>query len=198
MVEVINIKKGVKIDIEKVAPGIKLARVGLAWDKSTKDGQEFDLDVSVVCCNENDQVVGVDGYIFYNHPANCNKSVYISGDNRDGAAEGYDEEAFVKFDSIIPEIKVVYVIISIEKFRTRSQNFGQIKKAYCDVYNQDTRERLIHFDLTEDMSAGTNCIVARFRREDAGGWSFKAVGEAGENGLKGALAVYGIEAEAEE
>ena len=196
--EVINIKKGVKIDVQKVAPGVKLVRAGLAWDKSTKDGQEFDLDVSVVCCDDNDQVVGQDGYVFYNHVANCNKSVYISGDNRDGAAEGYDEEAFVKFDSVIPEIKTIYIVVSIEKFKTRKQNFGQIGKAFCDVYNEDTREKIIHFDLTEDMSAGTNCVVARFRREADGGWSFKAVGEAGEDGLKGALKKYGIEAEADE
>lgn len=194
MVDTIDITKGTKVNIQKIAPSIKIARTGLAWDASKKAGQQFDMDVSVICCGEdNNALITSDGFIFYHHPANGNKSIYITGDNRTGDKEGYDEEAFIDFDKVPAEVKYIYICVSISMFKTRKQNFGQINNAYCDVYNNDTRERLVHFDLTEDMSSGTGCICARFMREADGSWSFKAVGDIIEGGLKGVLGQYGLE-----
>ncbi|QAY70734.1 TerD family protein [Xylanimonas protaetiae] len=50
----VSLTKGGNISLEKVAPGMTHACVGLGWDPRTTDGAPFDLDASAV-------LLGVDG-----------------------------------------------------------------------------------------------------------------------------------------
>ena len=195
----IDINKGEKINLQKVSPGIKVARIGAMWNKNkVVNGHPFDMDISVVCVDANGQAFGTPGFVFYKNLKNENGSIIVTKDNRTGEGDGYDEEAFIKFDSVPAAVKSIYVCASIAMFITRKQNFGQIDGAKIDMYNEDTRERLISFDLTEDMSSGAGCKCIRFMRETDGSWSYKAVGEIVQGGLKGILNGFGLDVIGEE
>lgn len=191
--EAIDIQKGIKVDIQKVAPGLRVARICAIWDANkSPNGAPFDLDLSVVSCNAEGKAIGVPAFVFYSNMSNSNGSIIVTRDERSGESEGYDEEAYIKFDEIPADVKTVYACVSIAFFITRKQNFGQIKNAKIDMYDDDTREKLITFDLSEDMSAGTGCLCIRFMREADGSWSYKALGEIVDGGLKGVLEGFGF------
>jgi tellurium resistance protein TerD len=86
------------------------------------------------------------------------------------------------------------MIVSIDQYKERNQNFGQIINAKCDVLNADTNKKLISYDLTEDMSIGTGVVVCQFERE-GGSWRFVALGSSVKGGLPEILKRYGVQFE---
>ena len=203
MAEAVTLTKGVKLDLSKDVQGnatnITLARSGLKWKVNEVAGApDYDLDFLMVECDANEQAIAksLGEVIFYNHKSNPNKSVYVLGDDLkggSGAADGYDEEGFIKFADVPPEVKYIFTCVSIYKYKTRKQNFGQVRGAKCDVLDGVTGKPLATYDLYEDMGAASGVIVGRFMREASGNWSFKAMGETTGEGMRGILKKFGIE-----
>jgi stress response protein SCP2 len=199
MTEAVTLLKGAKVDLSKDAQGnatnITLARCGLKWNVNTSGGDNYDLDFFMVECDANEQAIAksVNEVIFYNHKANPNKSVYVLDDNlKGGNGAGYDEEGFIKFQEVPADIKYVFACVSIYKYKTRKQNFGQVRGAKCDVLDAVTGKALATYDLYEDMGAASGVVVGRFMREASGNWSFKAMGETSGEGMRGILAKFGV------
>lgn len=198
MSDAITLEKGKKLDLSKDAQGnatnITLARTGLKWSIATS-GEDFDLDFFMVECDENEQGISksLGEVIFYNHKQNTNKSVYVlSDDLKGGLGAGYNEEGFIKFPEVPANVKFIFTCVSIYKYKTRKQNFGQVRGAKCDVLDGVTGKPLATYDLYEDMGNATGVVVGRFMREASGNWSFKAMGESSGEGMRGILAKFGV------
>lgn len=193
----VSMRKGEKLNVQKDM-GLNNAAFGLDWDVRTTQGADYDLDFFMVLLNAQGKAAYGDtneSLVFYNHPANSNKSVYVLEDNRTGknkAGEKYDEQGFIKFSQIPAEVTQIVACVSIYDFAERKQNFGQVNNARCDIINQDTGVIVATYDLTEDMSSYTGITVGRFRREANNSWSFKAVGEPVSNGMEGIIVPLGM------
>jgi tellurium resistance protein TerD len=192
----VDIMRGGKVNLEKDNPSIKvpnprmtLGKVGVAWEISKKEGEKFDLDFAMIPIDESGN--GID-FIFYKHMKNFNGSIWVLRDEQTGATEGYDEQGFVQFRDVPENVKSIVCVVAIFKYKSRKQNFGQVTNAICDVINGVTGEKIIHYDLTEDMSMANAVNIGVFRRESDDTWAFKALGEASNNGMKGILESYGI------
>ena len=59
----------------------------------------------------------------------------------------------------------------------RNQNFGQVNNAFIRIYNPDTNEELLRYDLTEDFSIETALVIGELYRH-GGEWKFNAIGQA--------------------
>ena len=181
----INLSKGERISLEKVAPGLKQIFIGLGWDiNATDTGGDFDIDGSIFLLNSNEKLISDKHFIFYNNltSPDPDKSIKQRGDNRTGAGEGDDEVIDVNLKTVPDDIAKVVLTVTIHEADKRKQNFGQVSNAFVRIVNCENEEEIIRYDLTEDFSVETALIMAELYRKD-GEWRMNAVGAGYEGGL---------------
>ncbi|MGG1618460.1 TerD family protein [Paenibacillus sp. NRS-1782] len=188
----INLSKGQKIDLTKTNPGLSKITVGLGWDTNKYDGgKDFDLDVSVFLANAEGKVESDKNFVFFNNPQNENGSVVHTGDNRTGEGDGDDEQIKIDLGSVPANVEKIAFTITIYEAQERSQNFGQVSRAYARIVNEANNEELIRFDLGEDFSIETGVVVGELYR-NSGEWKFSAIGSGYQDGLAGLTRDYGL------
>ncbi|AHM64642.1 TerD family protein [Paenibacillus polymyxa] len=188
----INLSKGQKIDLTKTNPGLSKITVGLGWDTNKYDGgKDFDLDVSVFLANADGKVETEKNFVFFNNPQNENGSVVHTGDNRTGEGDGDDEQIKVDLSNVPANVEKIAFTITIYDAQERSQNFGQVSRAYARIVNEANNEELVRFDLGEDFSIETGVVVGELYRH-SGEWKFNAIGSGYQDGLAGLTRDYGL------
>ena len=188
----VNLSKGQRISLEKVAPGLSEVFVGLGWDTNITDtGGDFDIDASVFLVGSNEKLVSDNHFIFYNNltSPDANKSVEHLGDNRTGAGEGDDEVIKVSLKQVPSEVNKIVMTVTIHDAEQKQQNFGQVQNAFVRVVNAENSEEVVRYDLTEDFSVETALIMAELYRKD-GEWRVNAVGAGYQGGLQALLDRY--------
>ena len=188
----INLSKGERISLEKVAPGLVQIFIGLGWDVNVTDtGGDFDIDGSLFLLDSNEKLISDKHFIFYNNltSPDPDQSVKQRGDNRTGAGEGDDEIIDVNLKTIPSEVAKIALTVTIHEADKRQQNFGQVNNAYVRIVNCENEEEIIRYDLTEDFSVETALIMAELYRKD-GEWRMNAVGAGYEGGLQALVERY--------
>ena len=188
----VNLSKGQRISLEKVAPGLSEVFVGLGWDTNITDtGGDFDIDASVFLVGSNEKLVSDNHFIFYNNltSPDANKSVEHLGDNRTGAGEGDDEVIKVNLKQVPPEVNKIVMTVTIHDAKEKQQNFGQVQNAFVRVVNAENSKEVVRYDLTEEFSIETALIMAELYRKD-GEWRVNAVGAGYQGGLQALLDRY--------
>ena len=188
----VNLSKGQRISLEKVAPGLSEAFVGLGWDTNITDtGQDFDIDASVFLLDGNEKLISDQHFIFYNNltSPDPNKSVEHLGDNRTGAGEGDDEVIKVNLKQVPTDVSKIAMVVTIHEAEARQQNFGQVQNAFVRVVDAKDNKEVVRYDLTEDFSVETALIMAELYRKD-GEWRVNAVGAGYQGGLQALLDRY--------
>ena len=182
----INLSKGQRISLEKVAPGLVQIFVGLGWDINVTDtGSDFDIDASVFLLDSNEKLISDRHFIFYNNQISPDpaQSVKQLGDNRTGAGEGDDEILDINLKTIPADVDKIAIAVTIHEAAQRKQNFGQVQNAFVRIVNCENEKEIIRYDLTEDFSIETALIMAELYRKD-GEWRMNAVGAGYEGGLQ--------------
>lgn len=188
----ISLKKGERISLEKVAPGLEAVLVGLGWDvNATDSGGDFDLDASVFMLGSNEKIVSEKHFIFYNNPKSPDNdaSVEYMGDNRTGAGEGEDEVILVNLTKVPNDVQKLVFTVTIYEADQRRQNFGQVSNAFVRLVDVKTKNEILRYDLAEDYSIETALIMAELYRKD-GAWRMSAVGAGYQGGLEALLNRY--------
>lgn len=181
----INLSKGERISLEKVAPGLVQIFIGLGWDINVTDtGGDFDIDGSIFLLDSNEKLISDKHFIFYNNltSPDPDKSIQQRGDNRTGAGEGDDEIIDMNLKAVPSDVAKVVLTVTIHEAEKRKQNFGQVSNAFVRIVNCENEEEIIRYDLTEDFSVETALIMAELYRKD-GEWRMNAVGAGYEGGL---------------
>ena len=109
----VNLSKGQRVSLDK---GIKMALVGLGWDPNRYDGgYDFDLDASAFMLGKNGKVLRDDDFIFYGNQEHRTGAVKSMGDDTTGgnSEEGDDEQIFIDFSKIPPEIEKIAITVTI-------------------------------------------------------------------------------------
>ena len=177
----INLQKGQRENIN--APKFT---IGLGWDtNNTSTGGAFDLDASLFLLNDSKRLVSDNHFIFYNNLESPDKSVIHSGDNLTGDGDGDDEQIKIDLTRIDDAIKEISVVVTIHEADDRKQNFGQVRNSFIRIFNTDTNEEILKYELDEDFSIETAVEFGRIYNRN-GEWKFEAVGA----GMKGGLEDY--------
>lgn len=159
----ISLQKGQKVDLTKTNPGLKKVIVGLGWDVNKYDGGfDFDLDAAVFLLNDSGKVNNEQDFIFYNNATHTSGAVMHMGDNLTGAGDGDDEQVKVQLASVPAEVNKIDFTVTIHDAEARRQNFGQVSNAYIRIFNEETGEELVRYDLGEDFSIETAVVVAEY------------------------------------
>ena len=187
----ISLQKGGNVSLEKASPGIQKIMVGLGWDERGTDGVDFDLDASAFLVNSTGKVRGDFDFIFFNQMKSQCGSIEHTGDNLSGVGDGDDEMLLVNLATIPAEIEKVVFPVTIHEAAKRNQNFGQVSNAFIRITNDETKEEIVRYDLTEDFSVETALIFGEMYRHN-NEWKFRAVGQGYQGGLTALARNYGI------
>lgn len=193
----VSLAKNTKVSLAKEHPALKRLRLGLSWDIPVMAGQtKADLDVSLFCLNDIDGKIQYErDFVFYgsndrreSHLQHPSGAIIHSGDEREGAKDGYDETIDIDLERVPDYIKEMVNVTTIHTDHT----FQNVRKARVDLINIDTNEVLYTYDLSEDggnLKALTVCRV--YRHTD--GWRFEPIGAGYPGGLLEYCQRYGVE-----
>lgn len=177
----INLEKGGRASVK-----IPRFTVGLGWDiNDTSTGHDFDLDASAFMLGENGKLPADEFFVFYNNLISPDEALEHTGDNLTGEGEGDDESIEIDLTKIDPRIKEICFVVTIHKADERRQNFGQVRNAFIRIYNTDTGEEILRYDLDEDFSVETAVEFGSLYKRN-GEWKFRAISD----GQKAGLAKY--------
>ncbi len=191
----ISLQKGQKVSLTKDNPGLTRVVVGLGWDVNQFDtGGSFDLDAAAFLLTDAGKVSKSEDFVFYgnlNHPSG---SVQHLGDNLTGAGDGDDEQIKVNLAAVPENITKIAFTVTIYEAEARRQNFGQINNAFIRIYNEETGEELLRYDLGEDFSIETAAVFGELYKNGSE-WKFNAIGSGYQGGLAALCANYGVDVE---
>ena len=177
----INLEKGQRVNVE-----LQKFTIGLGWDtNSSSTGVDFDLDASAFILGENKKLLSDENFVFYNNLKSPDGSVEHTGDNLTGEGEGDDESIRIDLSKITPNAYEICFVVTIHKADERKQNFGQVHNSFIRIYNTDTNEEIMKYELEEDFSIETAVEFGRLYLRN-GQWKFEAIGV----GMKGGLQDY--------
>jgi stress response protein SCP2/tellurite resistance protein len=186
----VTLSKGQKVDLTKSHPGLQNVIVGLGWSISNK-GSNFDLDASAFLLGEGGKVQSDADFVFYNNPNGGAGSIVYSGDNRIGSGVKDDEQININLHSVPSHIHRIAFTITIHDAQLKGQNFGQIPNSYVRIFNKNTNEELIRFDLGKNFTVETAIVAAELYRHN-GEWKFNAIASGFQGGLNALCHHFGV------
>jgi tellurium resistance protein TerD len=174
----INLQKGQRETLK-----LPKFTIGLGWDANfASTGTTFDLDASVFILGENKKLLSDEHLVFYNNLSSPDGAVKHTGDNIDGEGEGDDEQLIVDLSLVDSNAYELSIVVTIDEAVSRKHNFGQVRNAFVRIFNSDTNEEIVKYELDEDFSIETAVEFGRiYKRNNE--WKFEAVGI----GMKGGL-----------
>lgn len=189
------LQKGQKVSLTKGNPGLNKVIVGIGWDVNQFDtGGDFDLDSAAFLLTDSGKVSRSEDFVFYgnlNHPSGA---VSHLGDNLTGEGDGDDEQIKIELSKIPSNITKIAFTVTIYNATERNQNFGQVSNAFVRIYNEQTGEEMLRYDLGEDFSIETAAVFGElYKHNDE--WKFNAIGSGYQGGLAALCANYGVETE---
>ena len=182
----VNLQKGQKVSLKK-SDGKKLSHlmVGLGWDEAEKKSGGFfsrlfgnadsiDCDASVFLCQDG-KFVDKEDLVYFANLKHRSGAIQHMGDNLTGEGEGDDEQIFVDLDRLPRQYDKLIFVVNIYQAVDRKQHFGMIKNAFIRIIDNDTREELCRFNLSDDYTDMLSMIAGEvYRYKDE--WKFNAVG----------------------
>lgn len=186
----VTLSKGQKVDLTKSYPGLQNVVVGLGWNVSNL-GSNFDLDASAFLLGESAKVQSDLDFVFYNNPSGGNGSIIYSGDNRIGSGVRDDEQIRIDLKSVPAHIHRIAFTITIHDAQVKRQNFGQISDSYVRIFNEQTNEELVKFNLGRDFTVETAIVAAELYRHN-GEWKFNAIASGFQGGLAALCRNFGV------
>ncbi len=191
----VSLQKGQKVSLTKENPGLSKVVVGLGWDVNAFDsGGDFDLDASAFLLTDSGKVSTQEDFVFFGNLSHPSGSVQHMGDNLTGAGDGDDEQIKVELSKVPGNITKIAFTVTIYKPEERRQNFGQISNAFIRIYNEETGEEMLRYDLGEDFSIETAAVFGELYKNGSE-WKFNAIGSGYQGGLAALCANYGIDAQ---
>ena len=187
----VSLSKGEKVSLQKVAPGLSQAHIGLGWDERATDGSDFDLDASAFLCDASGKVRGDGDFIFYNNLKSNDGSIEHTGDNLTGEGEGDDEVLRINLPNVPADIAKIVFTVTIHEADQRQQNFGMVQNAFIRIVDENTKGEVLRYDLSEDYSTETAMVFGELYRHN-NEWKFSAVGQGYAGGLGAMAKQYGV------
>lgn len=191
----VSLTKGQKVSITKGNPGLAKVIVGLGWDVNQFDtGGDFDLDTAAFLLTVQGRVSQQEDFVFFGnlrHPSGCAEHL---GDNLTGAGDGDDEQIRINLSLVPDHIVKIAFTVTIYNSEERRQNFGQVNNAFIRIYDEQTGEELLRYDLGEDFSIETAAVFGELYKNN-GEWKFNAIGSGYQGGLAALCANYGVDVE---
>ena len=199
----VSLQKGQKVNLSKDNVGLNRIVVGLGWDEVQQSGgflksmfgakQDIDCDASAILLQDGKFVSKYD-LVYFGNLNHRSGSVNHQGDNLTGAGDGDDEQIKIDLSQVPANITKIAFAVTIYEADARHQNFGQVSNSFVRIFNEDTGEELLRYDLGEDFSIETAAVFGELYK-NGDEWKFNAIGSGYQGGLAALCAAYGVDVE---
>ena len=200
----LNLNKGSRFNLAKEAPALKIAGIGLGWDPNEEEnGPDFDLDVSAFLLTPDGKVPADDYVVYYGSELTMDSPEGKRPYSGDGSALGAvdaidgtesdgddDEDMRILFEKVWEGITQIIITVTITNYpndkkkdrRTLLQNFGMVNDCYIRVWDEQSGDEILRYNLKEQFGNEDAVEFGRFVRvQDS--WEFIATGEKYTGGL---------------
>jgi tellurium resistance protein TerD len=167
----------------KLSSGILLA---LSWS-SKGNTPPLDLDASVFCLNASGKIPNEESFVFFNNMKTA--GVQLTGDSRDGKAEGIDESILINLSALDPAIASVVVCVTIYDRNNQGFNFSMVD-AKIAIIDSTTKTEAATYDLDDKSPTANAVVMGILVKLPTGEWEFQAKGENVNGGLEALLNRY--------
>ncbi|EAZ89151.1 TerD family protein [Crocosphaera chwakensis] len=185
----IELTKGIELDLEKALPELVAAMLGMGWDVNKDDNpdtteDDFDLDASVFMLNKSEKLPDKHHVVYYNNlkSPDSKTSIEHMGDNLTGFGGGDDEVILFDLRKVPDNIHKLVITVTIHRAQERNHNFGMVENAFLRVVDVSSKEEVLRYDLDDEFSLETSVILAEIYRTDTG-WAIKALAQGIDGGL---------------
>lgn len=190
----VKLKKGERIKLTKMISYKDVAYFALSWDTNRYGGKrDFDLDLSIICLNEDDMCQDDRYFIWYEHKIAPKGALEHSGDNRVGVNDDGDAEVVKITLSKLPSwVKSVIAVVTIYDHEN-DQHFGVVDNACVRIMDSNKDEKL-KFSLSEEahVSENVGMVFGKLNRVNDEDWEFEAIEEGSDKDLEDYIEYYGM------
>lgn len=148
----INLVKGETINLSKEAEGAINFELRAGWDVSF--GTNMDIDISV---GEVDKKGDGFDFVYFGKKQSDDKALRLSGDNRTGEGEGWDEIIYLDSSKVDSEVKTIPAMVNIYGAKERGQNFGLVRNLAVQIY--DVTNNKVIADFVPELEVGTSTAM---------------------------------------
>jgi tellurium resistance protein TerD len=148
-------------------PGyVSQLRCGLGWDAQLDT--ELDLDLAVLCLDATEKLVaGKEGFIYAGHPHHHSGAINLLNDSITGEGEGDDEQLLINLTILPKAVTKLIFVVNIDCAEAQQQDFNQLPNAFWRLLEGDSRDILLHHDLSNLHWSGiTTLFGATLERHD--------------------------------
>ncbi len=187
----IELTKGERFNISQEVPNFNKLAIALGWQVS-QTAQNCDIDASVFMLAADGRIPDEKYFVFYNNLTSPDGAVRHSGDSATGQIEGDDETVYVDLSKINSGIQEIVFVVTIHEGQEKHQSFSQVTNAFIRLYNSETGNELVRYNLNQIFSQETALEFGRlYRKNDE--WRFQAVGQGYNAGLQSFVDKYYVE-----
>ncbi|XZN91811.1 MAG: TerD family protein [Microcoleus sp.] len=187
----IELTKGERFNLSQEVPNFNKLAIALGWQVS-QTAQNCDIDASVFMLAADGRIPDEKYFVFYNNLTSPDGAVRHSGDSATGQIEGDDETVYVDLSKINSGIQEIVFVVTIHEGQEKHQSFSQVTNAFIRLYNSETGNELVRYNLNQIFSEETALEFGRLYRKN-GEWRFQAVGQGYNAGLQSFVDKYYVE-----
>ncbi|QMW05342.1 TerD family protein [Spirosoma foliorum] len=164
--------KDEKVDLTKGNPGLKNVNVGMGWDVSG-GASSYDLDAFAFALTANFKLASNNDVLFFGNKSILGGKIKHSGDNLTGAGDGDDETINIKLSELPDNVEAIILGVNIYQAEQKRQRFGMVKNAFIRLYDADSKQELMRYDLSEDGGSATGFVLGKMYKHN-GEWKFQS------------------------
>lgn len=182
-----RLRKGdiVRLDNQNLA-------VGFHYKASEQNGHDYTIEMLAFLLNENGVCTSNRDLVSFNNPISNGverlEQMFI------GPVDTDDETFYFALSEIPERIRRISIAVFIRNAEKYGHSFQHVKNAGIHVYDRESRDDILIYELGTDFSDKTVGILAEFMR-DEDGWKFHAAGQGLNEGLRTLCASYGLSLE---
>lgn len=177
------VQKGQKVNINSQAP-LNCIKAAFGWNTLNL---ACDCDVSAFMLGDNAKVLGDDWFVFYGQtdsPDHSTQFINVQGEDR--------EVIQIDVRKLNPAVKKIVFVLTINEALEKRLNFSMMKDAYVRIFNGESNEQLVSFQLSDYYANVTSMMIGEVYLHN-GTWKFNAIGNGVARDLAGLCEFYGVQ-----
>lgn len=177
------VQKGQKVNINSQAP-LNCIKAAFGWNTLNP---ACDCDVSAFMLGDNSKVLGDDWFVFYGQtdsPDHSTQFINVQGEDR--------EVIQIDVRKLNPAVKKIVFVLTINEALEKRLNFSMMKDAYVRIFNGESNEQLVSFQLSDYYANVTSMMIGEVYLHN-GTWKFNAIGNGVARDLAGLCEFYGVQ-----
>lgn len=165
-----------KINMAKSFVSLQHIECEVIWSKYNSSDFVFDIDISAFICTTKDNepmLIDDSHFVFYNNKSCPNNAVVNMGKKQ--TSDYHTESVAIDLTKLSQCVNEISLILSINDFDVRKQNFGMLPNCGVTLYDTDTGDKIMSIQINENFRRNVSVqLGSLFKAQNE--WKFKSLG----------------------